>query len=59
MFLADEFADSVLHNRTILIAAKKSKKRVKSDASAGGFFGSRTVWNCPHCGAILGVSDNG
>ncbi|SIR47423.1 hypothetical protein SAMN05421858_2393 [Haladaptatus litoreus] len=34
------------------------KKLVKSDASAGGFLSSRNVWDCLHCGSILGVSDN-
>lgn len=34
------------------------EKLVKSDASAGGFLSSRNVWDCPHCGAILGVSGN-
>ncbi|WP_458187463.1 hypothetical protein [Haladaptatus sp. NG-WS-4] len=30
---------------------------VKSDASAGAFLrAKKTVWDCPHCGAILGVS---
>ncbi|WP_158413652.1 hypothetical protein [Haladaptatus cibarius] len=31
-------------------------KLAKSDASAGGFLGSKPVWDCLHCGAIRGVS---
>ncbi|MCO8242892.1 MULTISPECIES: phage terminase large subunit family protein [unclassified Haladaptatus] len=31
----------------------------KGNATARHTFSAATVWECPHCGVILGVSDNG
>ncbi|WP_440007500.1 hypothetical protein [Halomicrococcus sp. SG-WS-1] len=31
----------------------------KSRVAADHTFSAATVWECPHCGAVLGVSDNG